>query len=143
MTTAGAQGWRVPDERSGREAQQASDPGAAAFPRLSWWYVTWRARVLEESSGNIGARLAAVAEGLDRLDQIGGRPGVHQLAPLSVVFEFWYGAASAREAFGGARAALRQAFRAAGVGDPAPLSSRQAVDVMLMLEELPTLRQDA
>ena len=105
--------------------------------------MTWRARVLDESTGNVGARLAAVAEAMDQLDQIGGRPSVHHLAPSSVSFEFWYEAATAKAVFGGARAALRQAFKAAGVGDPTPQSARHPVDVMLMLEELPALQQDA
>jgi hypothetical protein len=113
-----------------------------ALSPVSWWFVTWRARVLEESSGSVEDRLSVVTEALDCLDQVGGRPVAHLLAPLGVSFEFWFEAGSPREALGGARGALRQAFRAAGVGDPMPRSATGSVDVMLMLEELPTLRQD-
>lgn len=83
-----------------------------------------------------------VADALAQLDPVGGQPAARLLAPSAVRLEFWYEAASPREAYGGARAALRQAFRAAGVGDPAPPSGRRPVEVMVMLEELPTLEQE-
>lgn len=143
MTPTGGQGWHAPTARTGGQAQPAVELGPVVYPPPSWWFVTWRARVLEESTGRIEARLSAVAEAMGQLDQVGGLPGVHLLASSSVTFEFWYEATTAKEAFGGARAALRQAFKAAGVGDPTPLSSRRPVDVMLMLEELPALQQDA
>lgn len=142
MTVPGGQGWRTPTGAGASPVQQAFGSTAVAFSPVSWWFVTWRARVLDESTGNVETRLSVVADILGALDQIGGLPGVHLLGPSSVTFEFWYQAASAREAFGGARAALRQAFKAAGIGDPTPLSSRHGVDVMLMLEELPALHKD-
>jgi len=138
----GGQRWRVPTEAAATHARGGFGSTAVAYSPVSWWYVTWRARVLDESTGNVEARLTAVANALEQLDQVGGLPGIHLLASSSVSFEFWYQAASAREAFGGARAALRHAFKTAGVGDPTPLSSRSVVDLMLMLEELPTLHQD-
>lgn len=46
--------------------------------------------------------------------------------------EFWYQAVSAREAFGGARAVIRRACRAAGVGDPTPLTPGPGPDRRLM-----------
>lgn len=127
---------------AGQQVRQGFGSASVTFSPVSWWFVSWRARVLDESTGNVEARLFAVGDALQHLDAIGGLPGVHLLAPSSVTFEFWYPAARAREAYGGARAALRQAFRAAGVGDPTPHSSQGAVDVMLMLEELPALHQD-
>jgi hypothetical protein len=136
MTAGGGQGWRGP-------AEAAASVRMTAVPvaPLSWWYVTWRARVLDESTGNVETRLSAVADAMAQLDSVGRRPLVHLLSPSSVSIEFWFEAASAREAAGAARAALRQAFGVAGVGDPTPHRSRGVVDVMLMLEELPTLHQ--
>ena len=133
--------WQGPDVEVDHRARQFVRSAPGTFPPVSWWFVTWRARVLDESTGNVEARLAAVASALDRIAEAGGRPSVHLLAPGSVSIEFWFRAVSAREAFGGARAAIRQACRAAGVGDPTPLTA-SAVDLMLMLEELPSLQQD-
>jgi hypothetical protein len=133
----------APSERAPAAlAQQGQGPTAVVFSPVGWWFVTWRARVLDESTGNVEARVSAVAEALDRLDAIGGLPGVRFHGPSTAVFEFWYQAASAREAFGGARAALRHACVAAQVGDPTPHTPSGTADVMLMLEELPTLHQD-
>jgi hypothetical protein len=109
---------------------------------LSWWYVAWRARVLDESTGNVENRLSSVADAMAQVAEVGRRPLVHLLSPSSVSIEFWFEAASAREAAGAARVALRQAFKAAGVGDPTPHRGSGVADVMLMLEELPTLQQD-
>jgi hypothetical protein len=132
VTAVGAQHWGAP----------AGQPGPAiAFSLVGWWLVSWRARVLDDSAGNVDARLAAVADALGRLDIVGGLPGVHLVGQSGVVFEFWFEAAGTREAAGGARVALRQACKAAGVGDPTPLPGVRA-DVMLMFEELPTLHRD-
>lgn len=141
MTTTGGPGWRGTRTGGGQRVRQGFGSTAEAFSPVSWWFVTWRARVLDESTGNLDARLAAVADALEQLDEAGGRPAIRLLAPGSVSVEFWFEAASAREAFGGARVALRRACRAAGVGDPTPLAPG-TVDVMLMLEELPSLHQD-
>lgn len=111
-----------------------------AVSPVEWWYVTWRARVLDESTGNVQARLSMVADAMAQLDPVGDRPLVHLLAPSSVSIEFWLEAASAREAAGAARVALRQAFKRAGIGDRTPHGNR-GVDVILMLEELPGLHQ--
>jgi hypothetical protein len=81
-----------------------------------------------------------MATALERLAAVGGVPAVNLVGPSSVVFEFWFEAGGTREASGGARAALRQALRAAGVGDPVPPPA--AGGVLLMLEELPTLQRD-
>jgi hypothetical protein len=109
-------------------------------PAVSWWFVTWRARVLDDSTGTVESSLPLVATALERLAAVGGVPGVHLVGRSSVVFEFWFEAGSPREASGGARATLRQALRAAGVGDPIP--PQAAGGVLLMLEELPTLQRD-
>jgi hypothetical protein len=128
---------------AGQHANRAEHPAVVPLSTVGWWFVTWRARVLDESTGNVDTRLAVVADTLEQFDQIGGRPAVQALGPMSVVFEFWFEAAGAREAAGGARTALRQAFKVAGVGDPTPPPrSGGVVDVMLMLEELPTLLRD-
>jgi hypothetical protein len=111
-------------------------------PVVGWWFVGWRARVLEASTADVEARLAALAQAMEALDVIGGLPAARLVEPSSVLFEFWFEAASAREAAGGARVALRQACRAVGVGDPAPPPGRRAADLMLMFEELPTLHRD-
>ena len=113
-----------------------------AFPPVSWWYVTWRARVHEASTGNVDARLSALADAMGHNDAVGGLAGVHRLALSGVSFEFWFEARTEREAAGGARIALRQACRAAGIGDPTAPSRSGPVDVMLMFEEVPTLRWD-
>jgi hypothetical protein len=99
-------------------------------------------RVVDESTGNVDAGLSVV---LDAMEQLGPSVAVQQSVS-------WRGGRSCsssgsrpegtREATGGARVALRQGFRAAGVGDPTPASGGGEVDVMLMLEELPTLLRD-
>lgn len=138
MTAAsGQQRWQAP---TGLAAQGYAARAVALSP-VGWWLVSWRARVMDESTGNIEARLAAIADAMGQLDVIGGLPGVHPVGPSSVRFEFWFEAAGTREAAGGARVALRQACKAAGVGDPIPPSGGR-VDVMLMFEELPTLHRD-
>lgn len=96
----------------------------------------------EGSTGNVGARLSAVADAMAGLDGLPGRPGVHTVGPANVMFEFWFEAGTEREAAGGARSALRQACRTAGVGDPAPSRNGGAVDLMLVFEEVPDLRRD-
>jgi hypothetical protein len=141
MSMASGGRWQDPDVEVGYRARQDGRAAADMFPPASWWFVTWRARVLDESTGDVQARLAEVASALDQAAETGGRPAVRLLAPASVSIEFWFRAVSAREAFGGARAAIRRACRAAGVGDPAPLTTGD-VDLMLMLEELPGLQQD-
>lgn len=137
----GRQGWRVPTLGTG-PARQGFQSTAVAYSPVTWWFVTWRARVLDESTGNVDTHLSAVADVMEQLDQVGGRPGIHPVAPSNVIFEFWFEAATTREAAGGARVALRQGFKAAGVGDPTPHPRSGGVAVMLMLEELPTLYQD-
>lgn len=134
------QQWQAPAQPAGTPVGPGTTPGG--FSPVSWWYVTWRARVHEASTGKVEDRLSAIAEALAHSDVTGGRPGVRHVGPASVTFGFWFEAASAREAAGGARVALRQACRTAGVGDPTPKSSHHGVDVMLMFEELPTLQQD-
>lgn len=141
MTMASGGRWQDPEVEVGYRAGQGFRSAPGTFPPVTWWFVTWRARVLDESTGNVEARLTAVASALDQIAEAGGRPSVRLLAPGSVSIEFWFQAVSAREAFGGARAAIRRACRAAGVGDPTPLTTG-AVDLMLMLEELPSLQQD-
>lgn len=141
MTMARGGRWQDLGVEVGSRARHGFRPAPGTFPPVSWWFVTWRARVLEESTGNVQARLAAVASALDQIAEAGGRPAVRLLAPGSVSIEFWFQAVSAREAFGGARAAIRRACRSAGVGDPTPLTTG-VVDLMLMLEELPSLQQD-
>jgi hypothetical protein len=113
-----------------------------SFPLLSWWLVLWRARVHEASTGDVDARLSALADAIGHSDAVGGLAGVHRLAASGVSFEFWFEARTEREAAGGARIALRQACRTAGVGDPTPPSRGGPVEVMLMFEEVPTLRRD-
>jgi hypothetical protein len=113
-----------------------------AFSPLSWWFVVWRARVHEASTGNVEARLSVIAEAMEHSDAIGGVPGLHPTGPASVSFEFWFEARTEREAAGGARIALRHACRAAGVGDPTLPAGSSRVEVMLMFEEFPTLRRD-
>jgi hypothetical protein len=117
-------------------------PASVAFPPVSWWFVTWRARVHEASTGNVDARISALADAMEHSDTVGGLAGVHRLAPSGVSFEFWFEARTEREAAGGARIALRHACRTAGVGDPTPPSRSGRVDVILMFEEVPTLRRD-
>ena len=112
------------------------------FSPLSWWFVVWRARVHEASTGNAEAGLSAIAEAMEHSDAIGGVPGLHRAGPASLSFEFWFEARTEREAAGGARIALRQACRAAGVGDPTLPGGSGRVEVMLMFEEVPTLRRD-
>jgi hypothetical protein len=139
VTVAGGPSWQAPVAEA-TSARQAS--AAPTFSAVSWWFVAWRARVHERSTGNIEARLSAIADALAQLDTIAGQPGMHPVGQAGVSFDFWFEARTEREAAGGARVALRQACRAAGVGDPTPPSSREAVDVMLMFEEVPTLRRD-
>jgi hypothetical protein len=141
VTVAGRRSWQGTDIASDRVARLGGVPARCTFPQVSWWFVTWRARVLDESTGNVEARLAVLASALDQLAEASGRPAARLLAPGNVSIEFWFQAASPREAFGGARATIRRACQAAGVGDPAPLSPG-TVDLMLMLEELPSLQQD-
>lgn len=136
---SGAQSWQAHTDSAAPHPEQAT---GVSVPVLGWWFVGWRARVLDESTGEVEARLTALAEAMERLHVIGGQPAVRLIGPASVLFEFWFEAASAREAAGGARVALRQACKAVGVGDPTPHPSSSAVDLMLMFEELPTLHRD-
>jgi hypothetical protein len=109
---------------------------------VSWWYVSWRGRVLEESTGDAEVRLSMVLDAMEQLGPVGRRPTMRVLGVRQVVFEFWFEAMGTREAAGGARVALRQGFRAARVGDPTPPTGAGPVDVMVMLEELPMLLRD-
>jgi hypothetical protein len=133
-----AQAWASPKSSQGTRAENPQ-PNAAVYPPVSWWFVSWRARVLDESTGDLTARLPAVADAMERLGPVGNRPAIRALGARHLVFEFWFEAANQREAAGGARSALRHGFRSAGVGDPASQPGTDAVDVALMLEELPTL----
>jgi hypothetical protein len=110
-----------------------------SYSPVGWWFVSWRGRVLGESTGDIDARLSAALDAMERLEAVGGRPVVRVHGAAQVGFEFWFEAGGTREAAGGARVALRQGFRAAGIGDPIGAGS---VDVMVILEELPTLLRD-
>lgn len=139
--TARRQPWPPPATGTPAPVRQSFGSTAVAVSMVSWWFVTWRARVLDESTGDIEAHLSAIGDALGQLDVIGGVPGVRVLGPSSVVFEFWFEAASTREAAGGARIALRQACKDVGVGDPTPRSGRPGV-VMVIFEELPTLYRD-
>jgi hypothetical protein len=139
MTAAGGQQhWQTPTD----PAAQGHASTAVAFSPVGWWFVSWRARVHEASTGNVDARLSALADAMGHSDAVGGLAGVHRLTPSGVSFEFWFEARTEREAAGGARIALRQACRAAGVGDPTAPSRSGRVEVMLMFEEVPTLRRD-
>lgn len=115
---------------------------AVPYSPVTWWLVNWRGRVLEESTGNVDARLRMVLDAMEQLAPVGGRPAVRPVGAKQVAFEFWFEASGTREAAGGARIALRQGFRAAGVGDPTPATGTGPADVMVMLEELPTLLRD-
>lgn len=128
----GAQAWATP---------KAENPQlqAAVYPPVSWWFVSWRARVLDESTGDITARLPAVADAIEQLEPVGNRPAIRALGARHLLFEFWIEAANDREAAGGARSALRHGLRSAGVGDPALSRGAGAVDVALILEEVPSL----
>jgi hypothetical protein len=134
----GAQVWASPKSTEGTRAENAP-PGVAAYPPVSWWFVSWRARELDESTGDITARLSAVADAMEQLRTVGNRPAIRALGGRHLVFEFWFEAASSREAAGGARSAMRHGFRSAGVGDPTSPPGTDASDVALILEELPTL----
>lgn len=121
-------------------AAPSLERAGVVVPAVAWWFVTWRARVLDESTTAADSSLTLIATALERLAGVGGTPSVHLLGPATVIFEFWFEACTAREASGGARAALRQALHAAGVGDPIPPPN--AGGVLLMLEEFPTLRTE-
>jgi hypothetical protein len=144
--TMGQQRWAAPTTHAPVAQPPANQPpinlGPVTFPPLSWWLVAWRGRIHEASTGDLDGRLAALADAIDHNDSVGGLAGVHRLAPSSVSFEFWFEARTEREAASGARIALRHACRTAGVGDPTPPSQGGPVDVMLMFEEVPTLRRD-
>jgi hypothetical protein len=139
--TARRQPWPPPATASPAPVRQGFGSTAVAVSLVSWWYVTWRARVLDVSTGDVEAHLSAIGDALAQLDVIGGVPGVRLIGPSSVIFEFWFEAATTREAAGGARIALRQACKAVGVGDPTPLTGRPGA-VMVMFEELPALHRD-
>lgn len=128
-------------EAAEAQVRQSFESTAVRLSPLSWWFVTWRARVIDDSTANIDAHLDPIADAMERLDGIGGQPWVRRGSSSRVTFEFWFEAANAREAAGGARIALRHACRAAGVGDPNPQTNRPAA-VRLMFEELPTLHRD-
>lgn len=110
-----------------------------AYSPVGWWFVSWRGRVLGESTGDVDSRLSAALDAMERMGPVGGRPAVRVHGASQVVFEFWFEAGGTREAAGGARVALRQGLRTAGIGDPI---GSGPVDVMVMLEEIPTLLRD-
>ena len=89
--------------------QPPSNQAPVAFSPVSWWLVTWRARVHDASTGDVDARLSALADAIGHSDAVGGLSAVHRLAASGVSFEFWFEARTEREAAGGARIALRHA----------------------------------
>lgn len=108
--------------------------------RPAWFFVEWRARVLDGANANADASLDAVTTALSTLSQVGGTPAVRALSDETVVFEFWFNATGLGAANRGARLALKQAFGRTGVGDPAGQPGRAAPRLRLILEELPVLR---
>ena len=133
--------WHVPtsgaEPHVGAGYTQAEDTSNT----MSWFFVTWRGRVLDSSSGNVEARLTAIAEALHDIGQVGGTPAVRLLNADGVSFELWFAAAGNKGAIRGARLALKRAFAMAAVGDPNAEPGRQGVDVMVMLEEWPMLQK--
>jgi hypothetical protein len=135
--------WASPAAAASQGAGvEAARVVAVPYSPVSWWLVNWRGRVLEESTGNVDRRLRVVLDTMEQLGPVGGRPAVRPGGAGQVVLEFWFEASGTREATGGARVALRQGFRAAGVGDPTPATGAGPADVMVMLEELPSLLRD-
>lgn len=130
MTVAGQQRWAAPTAQA-PAIQPPTSQAPVAFQPLSWWLVLWRARVHEASTGNVDACLSALADAIGHSDAVGGLAGVHRLGTSGVSFEFRFEARTEREAAGGARLALRQACRTAGVGDPTPPSRHGLVGVMV------------
>jgi hypothetical protein len=133
--------WRLP--RANVEAQQMSALASNDASRysVSWYFVEWRGRVLEASWGNVEGRLSEVATALHSLDQVGGTPAVRVLGDDRVSFELWFAADGNKAAIRGARLALKHAFTVAAVGDPAAQPGLGGVDVMVMLEEWPTIQR--
>ena len=132
--SVGGQEWRGPVQVGAAPPPPAAlgPPGGLA---PTWYLMVWRGRLLESSTGNAEGRLGLVAASLKEI------PGNQQLQTAcflsadSVAFRFWLKVAGAPlDAVKVARRTLRNAFKAAGIGDP---SSDSQVDVMLMLEEWP------
>lgn len=79
MTTTHQPRWAGP-ENGGHQLHGSFGTAAGTFPPASWWYVTWRARVLDESTGDVPGRLAEVANALDHLGETGGKPTARLIA---------------------------------------------------------------
>lgn len=108
--------------------------------RPAWFFVEWRARVLDGANANADASLDTVTAALSTLAQVGGTPAVRALSDETVVFEFWFEATGRGAANRGARLALKEAFGRVGVGDPTGQPGSAAPRLRLILEELPILR---
>lgn len=146
MTSAGS--WHVPADSAGHQQRDDARPtpsvsgrGGEPVPAARWYNVLWRGRVLETSSGDAEGALSAVVEAMRGSSGVYGTPGCRVLDAHTFAFEVWIGSTDQGSAAEATRRVLQAAFERAAVGDGRP--GGPAYDVMLMLEEWPTVRRGA